>query len=126
MKLTSNINPHIFREYDIRGKYPSEINEDIAYTIGRAFGTHLIRNHQKRCIIGKDNRLSGPVLHEALVQGILESGVDIIDLGTVTTPMYYFACIDQKIEPGVMITAIQKMKTGSKSLFRLVETLTER
>ena len=120
MELTSNINPHIFREYDIRGKYPSEINEDIAYTVGRAFGTHLIRNHQKRCIVGKDNRLSGPVLHDALVQGILESGVDIIDLGTVTTPMYYFACIDQKIAPGIMITASHNPKdeNGFKIAFQ--------
>ncbi len=110
MKLTKEINPYIFREYDIRGKYPTDINEDIAYTIGRSFASRLIDLGKKKCIVSRDNRLSSPMLSKALITGILESGVDVIDLGLTTTPMYYYACINQKIYQGIMVTASHNPK----------------
>ncbi len=110
MKLTKEINPYIFREYDIRGKYPTDINKDIAYTIGRSFASRLIDLGKNRCIVSRDNRLSSPMLSKALIEGILESGIDVIDLGTTTTPMYYYACINQKIYQGIMVTASHNPK----------------
>ena len=106
MKLVK-IKKEIFREYDIRGIYEEDLNSDVAYTIGRSFAT-IIKD--KHVIIGRDNRLSSPVLHDALVQGLLESGASIIDLGLVTTPMYYFAKKKNNIENGIMITASHNPK----------------
>lgn len=110
MELVKEINPYIFRGYDIRGVYPNDINENISYTIGRSFGSKLILLGKKVCIIGRDNRLSSTSLHDALVKGILESGVDIVDLGLVTTPMYYYASIYKNIDCGIMITASHNPK----------------
>lgn len=105
MQITRNINPNIFREYDIRGIYGTELTEDIAYTIGKSFGTYIQTFNQTKTIIGHDNRLSSPVLKEALIKGITETGINVIDLGLVTTPMYYYARQILDLETGIMITA---------------------
>lgn len=110
MKITKEINPYIFRGYDIRGVYPTDLTEDIAYTIGRSFGSKLIDLGKKECIIGHDNRLSSPVLYHGLMEGILDSGVSVVSLGLVTTPMYYYACIHENIDCGVMVTASHNPK----------------
>ena len=110
MNLTRDIQKNIFREYDIRGTYPNEINEDISYTIGKAYGTYLNRLNEKICLVGHDNRLSSNSINEALTKGILSTGVNVIDLGLVTTPMLYFARIKKGIKPGIMITASHNPK----------------
>ena len=98
------IKKEIFREYDIRGIYDSELNEDTAYLIGKAYGTILQREYnKKKCIVGYDNRLSSVSLYEALVKGILETGVDVVSIGLTTTPMYYFAWDYLNVKCGVMI-----------------------
>ena len=93
MKIKENINRNIFRGYDIRGVYPTEIDADTAYTIGLGFGSYIKSIGKTTCVLGHDNRLSGEELYNALSTGILETGIDIISLGLCTTPMYYYACI---------------------------------
>src|SRR5574344_1238568 len=105
------IRKEIFREYDIRGIYDTELNEDTAYLIGKAYGTVLQREYdKKKCIVGYDNRLSSMSLYESLVKGILETGVDVVSIGLTTTPMYYFAWDYLNIKCGVMITASHNPK----------------
>ena len=89
------INRYIFREYDIRGVYGKDINEDVAYYIGKAFGTKLRRYGKNTTLVGYDNRYSSPNLEKNLVRGILECGVDVVRLGLVTTPiiLYPDSCI---------------------------------
>ncbi len=110
MKLLKKINPDIFREYDVRGTYPKDINENVAYTFGKAYGTYIKRFHQSECIVGHDNRLSSDSLTEALITGILSTGIHVVNIGLVTTPMYYYACIKRKISAGVMVTASHNPK----------------
>lgn len=105
MKIKDDINKTIFREYDIRGEYETQIDEDTAYTIGLTYGTKIKSMGKNICVVGHDNRLSGEVLTNALLKGITETGIDVNYLGLVTTPMYYFACLYLKIDTGVMVTA---------------------
>ncbi len=104
MKIVK-INDEIFREYDIRGIYGKDLNIDVAYTLGKGFGSYIQRNGDNEVIIGNDNRESGPVLSNGLIKGLMESGVHIINLGLVTTPMYYYAKKKYQIKTGIMITA---------------------
>lgn len=99
------INDEIFREYDIRGIYGTDLNIDVAYTLGKSFGSYIQKDGNKEVIVGNDNRESGNILSEGLITGLLESGVNVINLGLVTTPMYYYAKKKNNIEAGIMITA---------------------
>lgn len=110
MKIINNINQNIFREYDIRGIYGTDITEDVAYTIGKSFGTYIKKDGNYTTIIGYDNRESSPVIANALIKGITETGVNVINLGLVTTPMYYFGRYYYGINTGVMITASHNPK----------------
>lgn len=114
-----SIEPHIFREYDIRGIVGKELNEDVAYTLGRSFSSYLLQRGFSKFLIGYDNRLSSVSFHDAFVSGMLESGVEVISLGLVTTPMYYYARKYLKIDQGVMITASHNPKeyNGFKMAF---------
>ena len=104
MKLV-NVNSEIFREYDIRGIYGKDLDIDVAYTIGRSFGSYIKQFDSNEVIVGNDNRESGNVLSNGLIKGLLESGVNVINLGLVTTPMYYYAKKKNNIKSGIMITA---------------------
>ena len=110
MKIKENINKYIFRGYDIRGVVPTDIDVSTAYTIGVGFGSKLYDLGKENCVVGHDNRISSPDLHQALLQGLLDTGVHVYDLGLCTTPMYYFACINLKIDSGIMITASHNPK----------------
>ena len=110
MELTKDINKNIFREYDIRGVFGKDLNEDVAYTIGKSFGSYIKRFDVNETIIGYDNRLSSPTLSKALIKGILETGINVINLGLVTTPMYYYARKYFNIKTGIMITASHNPK----------------
>ncbi len=101
----SKLNPLIFRAYDIRGTYSKDIDKDKAYLIGRSFGSYIQRFNQKNAVVGYDNRVSSPILNEAIIRGITSTGVNVISLGLVTTPMYYFARNYLNIYSGIMITA---------------------
>ncbi len=95
----------IFREYDIRGEYGTQIDAYTANIIGKAYGTKARSLGKTVCVVGHDNRLSGEELTSALIEGILSTGLDIEYLGLCTTPMYYFACLHLGIDTGVMVTA---------------------
>ena len=81
----------IFKAYDIRGVVPSTLNEAVAEALGRAFAQAALAEGERTVAVGRDGRLSGPALSQALVRGLLAGGVDVIDVGMVTTPMLYFA-----------------------------------
>jgi phosphomannomutase len=86
-----NIQSSIFKAYDIRGIVPSSLNEEVAQALGRAFGMQALASGERRVAVGRDGRLSGPSLAKALIQGLVDVGVDVIDVGAVTTPILYFA-----------------------------------
>ena len=117
----SNIDQSIFRAYDIRGVYPTTIDEDTAYTFGLGFGTHIQGLGMKKCVVGHDNRLSSPALYEAMIEGITKTGVDVISLGQCTTPMYYYACILLKVPSGAMVTASHNPKDDNGIKFAFDE-----
>ncbi|MBQ9365249.1 MAG: phosphomannomutase [Schwartzia sp.] len=96
-----------FGAYDIRGIYPSEVNEELAYRVGRAY-VDLI-GARKVCV-GHDIRLSGPSISEALVRGLNEAGCDVIDIGQCGTEMIYFATAHLKLDGGIMVTASHNPK----------------
>ncbi len=110
MNITRDINKNIFREYDIRGVYGTDINKDISYTLGKAFGTYIKRFNKDTCIVGHDNRLSSEEINESLITGILSAGINVMDIGLVTTPMLYYARIVKNITPAIMITASHNPK----------------
>lgn len=83
--------PAIFKAYDIRGIVPSTLNEAVALGLGRAFGTAARAEGQTTVAVGRDGRLSGPALSAALIKGLVEAGIEVIDVGMVTTPLLYFA-----------------------------------
>jgi len=97
----------IFKAYDIRGIYPTEINEDIAYKIGRGVAKFF---QAQKIVIGRDNRLSSDSLFAALCEGILDEGTNILDIGYITTPMFYLVVAKYDYGGGVMITASHNPK----------------
>lgn len=111
------VDPGIFKAYDIRGVYPAQLDEEIAYRVGRAFVTLL---EAPRVIVGRDMRLSGAPLQEALVRGLTDQGADVLDIGMVSTDQYYCACGLRGL-PGVMVTASHNPKqyNGFKMVRRM-------
>ncbi|WP_431509807.1 phosphomannomutase/phosphoglucomutase [Variovorax sp. DAIF25] len=81
----------IFKAYDIRGVVPSTLDAEVAQALGRAFGSAARAAGEKSVAVGRDGRLSGPALSEALIRGLVAAGIEVIDVGAVTTPMLYFA-----------------------------------
>jgi phosphomannomutase/phosphoglucomutase len=120
-----DINPKIFREYDIRGIVGQDLDEAIVETLGRAMGTFFLGRGQKDVAVGQDCRLSSPGFGRALIRGLLSTGCDVADLGVVPTPLLYFSVFFKKKEAGVMITGSHnppehngfKMMSGEDTLF---------
>ena len=121
LKIKKEINKNIFRGYDIRGIYPKELDEDTVYTIGLGFGSYIKELGKTTCILGHDNRLSSPSLYQALQEGILKTGINIISLGLCTTPMYYYACIKLQVFSGIMVTASHNPKDDNGLKFAFDE-----
>jgi phosphomannomutase len=101
--------PAIFKAYDIRGIVPSTLNEEVARGLGRAFGTAARAEGQTTVAVGRDGRLSGPALAAALIQGLVEAGITVIDVGRVTTPLLYFAA-STLCESGIQVTGSHNPK----------------
>lgn len=99
------MNPLIFREYDIRGIADTELPDDEVYRLGQAFGTYALQHGARRCVIGRDVRLSGPRIQRAITAGICSTGLNVIDIGVVPTPVFYFAQFHLDCNSGVMVTA---------------------
>ena len=98
----SAIKIQCFKAYDVRGRVPDQLNEDIAYRIGRAFAQFL---NAKAVVVGHDIRLSSPALSEALVKGLRDQGADVIDIGLCGTEEVYFATFHLKVDGGIAVTA---------------------
>lgn len=110
MKIVNDINKHIFRGYDIRGIYGEDLNEDVAYTIGKGFGSYIQELGKTIAVVGYDNRSSSPELSNAFVKGAIETGITVYNIGLVTTPMYYYSWEKLGIVSGAMITASHNPK----------------
>ena len=110
--MRSNVNPSIFRSYDVRGVYPLTVNEDSAYLIGRAFVKFLNPKGKAglNIVVGRDNRLSSPALFKALTKGIVDQGAGVVDIGLSTTPMLYWTCGFYGYDGGINITASHNPK----------------
>ncbi len=91
-----------FKAYDIRGKLGDELNEDIAYRIGRAYAQHL---NAKRVVVGGDVRLTSATLKQALANGLMDGGADVIDIGMTGTEEIYFAAFHLDVDGGIEVTA---------------------
>ncbi len=103
------LNASIFKAYDIRGVVPSTVNDDVAFALGKAFGAAALAAKEKTVAVGRDGRLSGPALAAALIRGLAASGVDVIDVGMVTTPMLYFAA-NTLCTSGIQVTGSHNPK----------------
>jgi phosphomannomutase len=119
-----NLDPTIFKAYDIRGITPTSLNPEVARRLGQAFGTHAITCGERVVAVGRDGRLSGPDLSKALIHGLCEAGMEVIDVGMVTTPMLYFAA-NTLCKTGIQITGSHnprdyngfKMVIGGRAIY---------
>jgi phosphomannomutase len=103
----TTIDKRIFKAYDIRGIYPEQINEDAAYRIAQAYAKFL---NPKTVVLGRDVRLSGPSLWEAAKNGLIDHGVDVVDIGVISTDMLYFAVAAYGFDGGITVSASHNPK----------------
>jgi len=111
------LDPKAFKAYDVRGIYPSELDEEGAYAIGRAYAEHF---EPKAIAVGRDMRISSPAMAAAAIRGATDAGVDVADIGLVGTEMVYFAVGELGLDGGIMVTASHNPKeyTGMKIVRR--------
>jgi phosphomannomutase / phosphoglucomutase len=120
-----DINPEIFREYDIRGIAGKDLDDAAVEVLGRAMGTFFLGRGQSDVAVGRDVRLSSPGFAQALIRGLLSTGCDVADLGIVPTPLLYFSVFYKKMPAGVMVTGSHnppehngfKMMSGEETLY---------
>ncbi len=124
-ETTTDGSASVFRAYDIRGIVGKTLTTELVYDIGRALGSEAQARDQKTMVVGRDGRHSGPELIEALIRGLSETGMDVIDIGMVPTPVLYFATYFLETGSGVMVTGSHnppdynglKMMIGGDTLF---------
>src|SRR5207302_2445785 len=92
------LDPKVFKAYDVRGIYPSELDEEGAYEIGRAYVQQF---EPQRIAVGRDMRLSSPAIAAAVIEGATDAGADVLDIGLVGTEMVYFAVGELGLDGGV-------------------------
>jgi phosphomannomutase len=111
------LDPKVFKAYDVRGIYPTELDEDGAYAIGRAYVEHF---EPKRIAVGRDMRISSPTMAASAIRGAADAGADVLDLGLVGTEMVYFAVGELGLDGGIAVTASHNPKeyTGMKIVRR--------
>jgi len=100
----SSVAVNCFRAYDIRGIADTELDDNTCFAIGRAVGSEALDRGQTKLLLGRDGRLSSPRIHNALVKGLLSTGINVTDLGLIATPMLHYACQDLNIGNAIMIT----------------------
>ena len=99
------MDPNVFREYDIRGIVNEEIRDEDVVLLGKAFGAYMVRQQKKYVVVGRDCRLSSDRYRDLLLEGMLATGLDVVDVGVCPTPVFYFALRRLDREGGMMITA---------------------
>jgi len=99
-----DISSPIFKAYDIRGIVEKELTPDVVKLIGMAIGSESIAQGERGIVVGRDGRLTGPMLSESLISGLIESGCHVVDIGMVPTPLVYFATYTKGASSGVMVT----------------------
>lgn len=104
------VNKNIFREYDIRGIYNVDINEEVSYLIGRAFASKMSKLGLNKTLLAYDNRLSSPIIEKNVLKGLIDSGITVYRLGLASTPMCYFATNYFNVNCSMMITASHNPK----------------
>ncbi len=109
-QIVSKINPKIFRGYDLRGVADVDLNENVYYTLGRAYATFLHERRIQEATVGRDNRLTGEVYSKALIQGLNDGGINTIDMGLSLSQIVYFSSYHFKTKGSVMITASHNPK----------------
>ena len=117
--------PKIFREYDIRGNADRELSDPIVYSIGKAYASLLKESGGKRVALGQDVRLSSPRIARSMEDALLSSGVNVLDVGKVPTPLLYFSLFKLPVDGGIMITGSHnpsadngiKMALGKETIF---------
>ena len=125
MNAAQSLPKEIFKAYDIRGIVDRSLTPEIVTAIGRALGSEAAARGLSTIVIGRDGRLSGPTLSQALAQGIQSTGIDVIDIGMVATPMLYYAAHEWANYSGVMVTGSHnppeynglKMVLGGETLY---------
>jgi phosphomannomutase/phosphoglucomutase len=119
------INPQIFREYDIRGVVDKDLTPDIVRTLGQGFGTHMARLGKRELVVGRDGRLSSKTFEEVLIEGLISTGCDIINIGLCPTPVYYFSIFHLNKDGGMTVTGSHnppefngfKVSVGKSTIF---------
>jgi phosphomannomutase / phosphoglucomutase len=119
------MNRQVFREYDIRGVVERDFDDNFVIDLGRAYATILNRAGKRRVTLGRDCRLSSDRLRDLLVEGLLTSGIDVVDVGVVPTPLLYFSVVRWKMDGGAMITGSHnapeyngfKLGVGASTIF---------
>jgi phosphomannomutase len=111
------LDPKVFKAYDVRGIHPTELDEEGAYAIGRAYVEHF---EPRRIAVGRDMRLSAPAMAHSTIEGAVDGGADVVDIGLVGTEMLYFAVGELGLDGGIMVTASHNPKeyTGMKIVRR--------
>ena len=107
------VNASSFKAYDIRGIFGKTIDEAFAEHLGRAFGSEAVKAGERAVAVGRDGRLSGPSLVKALIKGLASTGLDVVDLGAVTTPMLYYVAATRRrrgCRSGIMVTGSHNPK----------------
>jgi phosphomannomutase/phosphoglucomutase len=121
------LNPHIFRAYDVRGLIGADVNPQVFEQVGRAYATLIRRRGGRRIAVGQDNRTSSHALKSSFVAGARAAGVDVVDIGLVTTPILYFATAHWRLDGGATITGSHNPidYNGVKMVHRGAAPLTE-
>jgi phosphomannomutase len=111
------LDPKVFKAYDVRGMYPSELDEKGAYAVGRGYVEQF---EPRRMAVGRDMRLTSPAMARAVIDGAADAGADVVDIGMVGTEMLYFAVGELELEGGIAVTASHNPKeyTGMKIVRR--------
>lgn len=119
------INPQIFREYDIRGVVNKDLTPDMVKTLGQGFGTHMAQSGRRELVVGRDGRLSSKAFAEALIEGLLSTGCNVVNIGLCPTPVYYFSVFHLDKDGGMVVTGSHnppefngfKVSVGKSTIF---------
>src|SRR5512139_949162 len=120
-----HINPQIFREYDIRGVVDKDLTPYIVRTLGQGFGTHMAHLGKRELVVGRDGRLSSETFEEVLIEGLISTGCDVVNIDLCPTPVYYFSIFHLNKGGGMMVTGSHnppefngfKVSVGKSTIF---------